>query len=24
VGNTETCTIEFDVELDFPPEYFNR
>lgn len=24
VGNTETCSIEFDVELDFPPEYYNR
>lgn len=24
VGNTETCSIEFDVHLDFPPEYYNR
>ena len=24
VGNSETCSIEMMVHLDFPPEYFNR
>lgn len=24
VGNTETCSIEMMVHLDFPPEYYNR
>lgn len=23
VGNTETCSIEFDIHLDFPDEYYN-
>lgn len=23
VGNSETCSIEFDIHLDFPPEYYN-